>query len=409
MRLEDDRDFEMDTAGQRRTEDRLERRTKKRKKSIGLSILVMLGYFAVFVLVMIVAGWVITLVSERADQSEEELTAALGTDVTEEEQITLTQTELEEQIAAAEESVAVEKDAEIASLTEQQETEVTAASEAARTDLLSYIRSSLETGEDSVVEVLRPLYPDQLVVVSGGQFHFVDINDSLEKNDYTLDNLSILDTGEYQYLQDGQTISHKGIDVSSHQGKIDWEQVAADGVEFAFIRAVYRGYGTGKLVEDEMFETNVEGAQAAGIKVGVYVYSQAITEEELLEEANLVLEKVAPYELQCPIVYDVEKVSSDNKGRMDQITVEERTNLTALFCETVENAGYRSMIYHNLEMGALFLDLTALEEYDKWFAYYSDDMYYPYAYDIWQYTSKGTVAGISSEVDLNISFNAFWE
>lgn len=408
MRIEDDQDFKVENAGKRYTEDRLEHH-RKRKKSVGLSILVMLGYFGVFVLVMILAGWAITWVSERADSSSEELAAALGTDVTgEEQELTLTQSELDAQIAAAEESVAAEKDAEIASLTEQQESEVSAASESARQDLLSYIRSSLETGEDSVVEVLRPLYPDQLVVVSSGQFHFVDINESLEKNSYTLDNLSILDTGEYQYLQDGQTISHKGIDVSSHQGKIDWEKVAADGVEFAFIRAVYRGYGTGKLVEDEMFETNVEGALAAGIKVGVYVYSQAITEEELLEEANLVLEKVAPYEIQCPIVYDVERVSSDNKGRMDQITVEERTALTALFCETVENAGYQSMIYHNLEMGALMLDLTALEEYDKWFAYYSDDMYYPYAYGIWQYSSKGTVAGVSGDVDLNISFTEFW-
>lgn len=396
MRLEDDKDFEMQTAEHRRTEDRLGH-VKKRKKSVALSILVMLAYLAVFTLVMILAGWAITWVTERAEGTTEELSAALGTDVVEEDpEITLTQSELDAQIAAAEESVAAEKDAEIAS-----------ASESGRQEVLSTIRSGLETGENSMVEVLRPLYPDDLVVVSNGQFHFVPIDTSLKQNDYTIENLNILESGEYQYLTDGQVVSHKGIDVSSHQGEIDWEQVAADGVEFVFIRAVYRGYGSGKLVEDEMFETNVEGALSAGLKVGVYVYSQAITEEELLEEANLVLEKIAPYRIECPVVFDVEKVSGDS-ARMNKLSVEERTSLTALFCQTVENAGYKSMIYHNLEMGTLMLDLTALEDYDKWFAYYSDDLYYPYAYNVWQYSNKGTVAGIDGNVDLNISFTEFW-
>jgi len=406
MRLEDDKDFEMEHVTRRRPEDRLNH-VKKRKKSVGLSILVLLAYLAVFTLVMILAGWVITWVTERAENSTAELSAAVGTDVVEEQEITLTQSELDAQIAAAQESVAAEKDAEMASLTEQKDAEVAAASESARQDVLATIQSGLETGENSMVEVLRPLYPDDLVVVSGGQFHFVSIDDSLQKNNYTIDNLNILETGEYQYQQDGQVLSHKGIDVSSHQGDIDWEQVAADGVEFVFIRAVYRGYGSGKLVEDEMFEENIEGALAAGLKVGVYVYSQAITEEELLEEANLVLEKVAPYQIQCPIVYDVEKVSGST-ARMNNISVEERTAFATLFCQTVEAAGYRSMIYHNLEMGALMLNLSELENYSKWFAYYSDDMYYPYAYDIWQYSSKGTVAGIKGNVDLNISFTEFW-
>lgn len=135
--------------------------------------------------------------------------------------------------------------------------------------------------------------------MSNGTFNFVPIRDDLQKNDYVLENLNILEDGEVQYMQDGQVVSHKGIDVSKHQGNIDWTKVAADGVEFAFIRVGLRGYGTeGKLVEDEYFEQNVKGALQAGIKVGVYFYSQAITDEELLEEANLVLEKVKPYNIE---------------------------------------------------------------------------------------------------------------
>lgn len=281
------------------------------------------------------------------------------------------------------------------------------AADARQAEVLSGIRQSLESGL-TVVEVLRKYYPENLVLASGGKYHFVPIKENLKKNAYEEANLHFLESGEIQYLQEGQVVSRKGIDVSKHQGKIDWKAVAEDGVEFAFIRVANRGYGTGKLVEDERFEANVEGALAAGIKVGVYVYSQAITEEEVLEEANLVLEKIAPYRIECPIVFDVELVAGD-EGRMDVLTVEERTRLTVLFCQTIENAGYKPMIYHNMEMGALHIDLEQLESYDKWFAYYNPNLYYPYEYTVWQYSEKGKVNGIDGEVDLNISFEPLWE
>lgn len=273
--------------------------------------------------------------------------------------------------------------------------------------VLEGIKAALSEGT-TTVETLRPYYPDDIVVVSGGKFHFVPINRELKLNQLDAANLNILESGEFQYLTDGQVTSHKGIDVSSHQGKIDWNLVAQDGVEFAIIRVGFRGYGSeGRLVVDEQFENNIKGAKAAGIKVGVYFFSQAINEEELLEEANLVLENIAPYQLDCPVVYDVEKTSA--AGRMNEITVEERTNLTLLFCQTIENAGYTPMIYHNTEMGALLIDIATLENYDKWYASYSDQMFYPYEYKIWQYSDKGKVQGISTDVDLNISFAPVWD
>ena len=272
--------------------------------------------------------------------------------------------------------------------------------------VLEGIKVSLSAGT-TTVETLRPFYPDDIVVVSGGRFHFVPIDRSLKQNQLQVENLNILENGEYQYLTDGQVTSHKGIDVSSHQGKIDWEAVAADGVEFAIIRAAFRGYGTGKLVEDTEFERNIEGAIGAGIKVGVYVFSQAINADEIVEEAQLVLKKIEPYEITCPVVFDVEKVSG--AGRMNELSVQDRTDLTLLFLRTIENAGYKPMVYHNTEMGALMIDLSRLDEYDKWYASYSDQMFYPYEYKIWQYSDKGRVNGIDSDVDMNICFSPIWE
>lgn len=272
--------------------------------------------------------------------------------------------------------------------------------------VLNGIKESLSAGT-TTVETLRPYYPDDIVVVSDGRFYFVPVNKNLKLNQLDAANLQILENGEFQYLTDGQVTSHKGIDVSSYQGDIDWNLVAQDGVEFAMIRLGLRGYGKeGNLKEDAKFDANIQGAKAAGIKVGVYFFGQAISDEEVLEEAGLVLNKIAPYQLDCPVVYDVERTRED--GRMNNISVEERTHLTQLFCQTIENAGYTPMIYHNTQMGALMIDVAALEDYDKWYASYSDQMFYPYEYKIWQYSDKGTVRGISGNVDMNICFEPIW-
>ncbi len=259
----------------------------------------------------------------------------------------------------------------------------------------------------SITNALRPLYKDQLVVASEGAYHFIPINPDLKKNDYKEENLRILSNGLVEYVENDIVISHKGIDVSKHQGEIDWAKVAADGVEFVFIRVGNRGYGSGAIVEDPQFEANVVGALSNGIKVGVYFFSQAITVEEAQEEARFVLEKIAPYKINCPIVLDVEKVA-DSEARMNKISTQQRTANTLAFLQAVEAAGYKTMLYHNMEMGTLKLDMTQFEEYQKWFAYYNKELYYPYAYDVWQYTDKGKVDGISGDVDMNISFT-LWE
>ena len=373
------------------------RQARKRQNRIKLAM-VMLCTLVVLVVIMYCGTALYLKITEEKDGGAVE---ALGGTVV------YSQEELDMQVALAV-SEAENRAAEAEALVESRIAEaVRAAEEQAQEGVLDNIRTSLSDGQ-TMLEALRPLYPEEMLVASGGQYHFVPINRQLKQSQLVQENVNVLESGEIQYMSGDQVISHKGIDVSRHQGNIDWAKVAQDGVEFAFIRVAYRGYGTGKMEEDSYFDQNVQGAQAAGIKTGVYLYSQAITEEEVLEEANLVLQKVAPYQLECPIVFDVELVSGAN-GRMNNIAPAERTNLALLFCQTIEAAGYKPMIYHNTEMGALKIDVAALEDYDKWFASYSETLYYPYEYKVWQYTPHGKVAGISSEVDLNICIEPIWE
>lgn len=270
--------------------------------------------------------------------------------------------------------------------------------------ILGSLKENLTAGM-AFGKALREFYPNDVVIYSGGRVRFFPIQNDLKKNTFDQTNLVKLDNGQLQYLEDGKVISHKGIDVSYHQGEIDWQAVAADGVEFAIIRVGIRGYGTGKVVLDEMFEQNIQGAINNGIKVGVYFYSHSINQEEVEEEVNLVLEQLAPYKITGPVVYDAEKVS---KSRTSSISMEGRTAMAVTFCEAVKAAGYRPMLYLNLDTAFTVFDLTQLEQYDKWFAHYGTDMYYPYDYKIWQYSESGRVNGISSAVDLNISFEE-WE
>ncbi len=200
-----------------------------------------------------------------------------------------------------------------------------------------------------------------------------------------------------------------GIDVSKYQYNIDWPAAAADGVEYAIIRAGYRGYGAaGGMGADSYFVKNMEGAILAGIDVGVYFFSQATTVEEAIEEAQYTLDKIAGYPVTMPVVLDFEYASVNGKagGRLydAKLTKEEATAVCMAFCETIENAGYVPMVYANAVM--LNNDLNASEissKYKIWLAHYNSMTSYNGTYDFWQYTSKGKVDGITGNVDCN-----FW-
>ena len=274
--------------------------------------------------------------------------------------------------------------------------------EEAKEELLEYIRTAMEEGK-STVGILRQLYPEQTVVSAGGRYHFFDFNEKLAPNLYKNDKFQVDEDGIIEYNDDIIT-SKKGIDVSKFQGNIDWSSVKEDGVEYAFIRMGYRGYGSsGKLVTDENYEKNIKGATANGVEVGVYFFSQAINEEEAIEEANYVLEAIEGYDVTYPVVIDIEEVT-DKDARTADRTKEQWTKNCIAFCETIKAAGYTPMVYGNLKTFFIMLDMEQITMYDKWFAQYDTSLYFPYEFKIWQYSESGTVSGISTDVDLNVSF-----
>jgi len=218
-------------------------------------------------------------------------------------------------------------------------------------------------------------------------------------------NLFVLDENTMtMYYNDSDYQTALGIDVSSHQKEIDWEQVAASGIEFVMIRLGFRGYGKeGTINLDQNFEKNLVGAKKAGLKVGVYFFSQAVSVAEAEEEAVFVLENLGSVQLDYPVVYDWEPITTD-KARTDGLDIETLTDCAIAFCDAVSYAGYTPMIYYNLPVGYTRYDLSRLTSYDVWFAQYSGKPTMYYNYRIWQYSDSGQVPGIETKVDMNIAF-----
>lgn len=238
-------------------------------------------------------------------------------------------------------------------------------------------------------------------------YAWVPIISGIEQNTYKKNNFSTDERGRMKYTdENGQESSYFGIDVSSYQGDINWQLVREDGVEFAFIRAGYRGYGEeGKLCADEKFAANYDGAHSAGIDAGVYFFSQAITPDEAVEEAKFVLEILDGRPLEYPIVFDWETVfvpSGEDAPRTEDVMPQTLTLSAIAFCETIEDAGYKSMIYTNKKQAVLKYDLRQLKKYPIWFAYYDTTLNYCYNFDVWQY-GTAFVDGIEGEVDVNIA------
>lgn len=207
----------------------------------------------------------------------------------------------------------------------------------------------------------------------------------------------------------GDASSYVGVDVSSYQGEIDWQRVADAGVQFAMIRAGYRGYTEGVLHEDEYFRQNMEGALTAGLEVGVYFFSQALNGEEALEEAEFLLELIGDYEFTYPVVFDWEKQSAET-SRTREVTGTAMTACTVAFCRAVEEAGYLPMVYFSPSKGYLELDLKQLLDWPFWLANYTagwSATSFRYDFAMWQYASDGQVDGIAGKVDLNLCLTDF--
>ena len=204
----------------------------------------------------------------------------------------------------------------------------------------------------------------------------------------------------HNYLYCLRADSFEGVDVSAFQGDIDWKQVKKSGIDFAMIRLGYRGYGTGKLVEDEYARQNLRNAANAGLAVGAYFYSQALNIDEVNDEIIFMLEVLDSQSLDMPIVLDWEIPTADARtANMDARTL---TDIQKYFCEKMTELGYKPMIYFNWHQSSNLYYLSELEDYEFWLALYQDRMSYPWKVEMWQYTDKGRVPGIYGDVDLNV-------
>lgn len=268
----------------------------------------------------------------------------------------------------------------------------------------AYVEANQDDPGSSGVITPRTTILKERVIINGhqGRRYLIPLLETVELNTNDWNNLKD-ENGYKVYYEDGVKASIMGIDVSKYQGVVDWEQVKASGVDYAILRLGFRGMNEGTLELDPMYLENIEAATKAGMPVGVYFFSQAITTEEAIEEAKMVLNNIKGYDITYPIVFDTEVITTYN-ARANNLTRQERTDIAIAFCEEIKAAGYKPMIYANTTWMIMGIDLAQLTAYDKWFAFYGNNLTFPYKFQMLQYSDTGRVPGIEGNVDLNISF-----
>ncbi len=244
-----------------------------------------------------------------------------------------------------------------------------------------------------------------IIVGTPPDCQFYKIVTEIPRNDYDNEMFYIdYDDKMFYHDVDGNRASTIAIDVSEFQPDINWAAVREAGVRVVMIRVGYRGYGSGKLVEDVKFREYVEGALGENLRVGVYFYTQGISMEEGIEEARFVLDIIKDYNITCPVAIDTEALYVDD-ARTNGLDNTARTDVVVGFCDTVQEAGYTPMIYTNRNWLVQMLDVTRLSGYKIWYAHYTNQPDLPYEYTGWQYTDSGTLDGVSGSVDLNVWFD----
>ncbi len=261
--------------------------------------------------------------------------------------------------------------------------------------------------------IYKSKYTDYNLVYADGKTGWYDYGDNtyyIGSDGRPLCGNQYIDGKRYFFNANGAKASLFGADFSKHQGTIDWASVKQSGVEFVILRAAVRGYGSsGNLVTDSQIAANIKGALSQNIDVGIYVFSQAVTTEEAVEEAERALDIIKGYDIKLPIYFDSEYSGAPNRtGRADGLTKAERTSLAMAFCETVRKAGYKAGVYASKSFFYNNLDYAALQSrgYEIWLAHYISSVTdFKYPYNIWQYTSKGSIGGVQSEyADLDIAY-----
>ena len=261
-----------------------------------------------------------------------------------------------------------------------------------------------ETIADAVFDnYMKYLNMAYIVLGEYPDFLLVKISANVERNDINwAEDFYCPEGGLYwKRFKDGQPTGKVAIDVSEYQYDIDWEKVKAAGVEVAVVRAGFRGYSNGKLVKDENFDANMQGAQAVGIETAVYFFSEAINREEGEEEARFVLEMLKGYNITQPIIIDTEYIFEAEDARANDISEDDRTAAVVGFCETIKEAGYTPMVYASRDQFIFYMNIDDIGDYEFWLAAY-DTTKFPYHTEAYQYTPNGLVDGIEGNVDLDV-------
>jgi GH25 family lysozyme M1 (1,4-beta-N-acetylmuramidase) len=240
---------------------------------------------------------------------------------------------------------------------------------------------------------------------SDGTKEWVDISEDIPKNSYDYTKLT------YQkpimnYYENGKLVSKCGVDISANQQDVDFSKLKSAGCDFVMIKVGARGYSSGNIVFDENYEDNIKAAKKAGLDIGVYFCSQAVSKSEAREEADELIDAISSYTIKYPVVFVMENVD-DDMARIEALDTTERTQIAKAFMDRVEDAGYTPMIYGDLEWLMTMVDMDTLQDYEVWYAQDADEPDYPYEFGMWQYDSDASIKGIDGDASMIISFKDY--
>jgi cytoskeletal protein RodZ len=238
-----------------------------------------------------------------------------------------------------------------------------------------------------------------------GTKEVVELDEDIDRNDYDYSNLTSK-SPLMTYSEDDKVVSTCGVMISASLGEVDFTKLKNAGVDFVMIKIGSRGYSSGNIVMDANYEDNLSAAKKAGLDIGVYFCSQAISKSEAKEEADTVLDAIEKYTIKYPVAYVMENVT-DDMARIEALDTSDRTQVAKAFMDRVESSGYTPMIYGDLEWLMTYVDMSKLTDYDVWYAQDSSKPDYPYEFKMWKYSSNSTVRGIDTKASMILSFEDY--
>ena len=265
--------------------------------------------------------------------------------------------------------------------------------------------SAAEQEDEEESEEQKEVVTSIQVKHADGTKEWVDVNEDIPRNKYDFTNLKY-QKPVMKYYEDGKVVSKCGVDISANQGDVDFSKLKNAGCDFVMLKVGARGYSSGNIVSDANFKDNLKAAKKAGLDIGVYFCSQAVTKAEAREEADEILDAISGYSIKYPVAFVMETVD-DDMARIEALDMTDRTQIAKAFMNRIEDAGYKAMIYGDKEWLLTMVDMEALQDYDVWFAQDSDEPEYPYEFGMWQYDSDASIKGITGDATMIMSFKDY--